>query len=100
LGEPKSTTIFFAGDSVVIQQLRDFLLNRFSFQGKVDETGAGDAWRLGNFRDIEFAGDALRYFARILAALFRQHHRGVALIIAKAWISCGRYFPGERQSRC
>src|SRR5207248_11029597 len=86
-------------ESFVMEQLRNSLLNRLSLQGKVDETGARDTRRLGNSCDVEFADDALRYLGRILAALFLQHHRGVALVIAKALIGWWRNFPSEWHSR-
>ena len=41
----------------------------------------------------------LRYFARILAALFREHHRGVALVVAETRIGRRRNFAGEWQPR-
>ena len=39
--------------------------------------------------------DVLPYFARILAALFREHHRDVALVVAETRIGRRRNLAGE-----
>ena len=42
--------------------------------------------------------DRLGYFARIFTALFREHERSVALIIAKARIGRGAHFARQREA--
>ena len=82
----------------ITQQLRDFFLNRFTFECEVDESGTGDVWWSGNFRNIKPIDNGVRYLTRIFTPLFGQNHRSVALIISETRISRRRNLPGRREA--
>src|SRR5881275_3171409 len=88
-------------EALVVQNFRDFFLNRFAFESEVDEAGASDVRLLANFCNVEAADDRVRYFAWIFTALFPENERSVALVIAKARISRGRHVASRpKAGRC
>ena len=88
-------------EALVVQNFRDFFLNRFAFESEVDEAGASDVRLLANFCNVEAADDRVRYFAWIFTALFPENERSVALVIAKARISRWRHVASRRKAgRC
>src|SRR5213080_3172091 len=88
-------------EALVVQNFRDFFLNRFAFESEVDEAGASDVRLLANFCNVETADDRVRYFAWIFTALFPENERSVALVIAKARISRWRHVASRRKAgRC
>ena len=72
--------------------------DHFGTEGKIDEPCAGDFRRRAEIVDLEVIEDALRDRAGILPQLFRQHHRGVGLVIAEARIGRAGHVAGWGQA--
>ena len=71
----------------------------FGQNAKIDESRPGDVGG-GKIRKIKVADDFLSQGTRVFSALLGEHHRGVALIVAKAQIRCGRHAANNRLAKC